>query len=398
MKHICAVLLLSSALCCELLAQKSYVAPPAYNATGGTGTFLGPLANAQRTYQLLIHEDQLAGMVGRQLTAISWRNPASATTTWPAADAVYDSYDIYLGPSVAPAARSLTDFSANAAGPRTQVRSGSLLIRANSYPIGGNPNQFGPEITFTQPWTYTGGHLLVELRHTGFTGTSRSVDALTSTTTGYGSQFSACWASSAIGNSGSQGNFSIIRFSSGSSAPTVVAAASRKTHGGAADFDIEMPLAGNTGVESRAGGATSDYLLVVTFAGPVTVGGNPQAVVTSGSGMVGSGGVSNGGAVTVSGSTVAVPLTNVSNAQTINVTLSGVNTGGASGNVVIPMSFLIGDVNGDRLVNVSDALQTRNRSGTTTDATNFRFDVNTDGTINTGDVLSVRNRSGTSLP
>lgn len=32
----------------------SQVVPNAYAGTGGTGTFLGPLSNAQRTYQFLI--------------------------------------------------------------------------------------------------------------------------------------------------------------------------------------------------------------------------------------------------------------------------------------------------------------------------------------------------------
>ena len=65
---------------------------------------------------------------------------------------------------------------------------------------------------------------------------------------------------------------------------------------------------------------------------------------------------------------------------------------------MIDASFLIGDTNGDRMVNRGDALQTRNRSGQATDATNFRSDVNTDGTINSGDSSIVKSRAGTSLP
>jgi hypothetical protein len=59
---------------------------------------------------------------------------------------------------------------------------------------------------------------------------------------------------------------------------------------------------------------------------------------------------------------------------------------------------LLGDTNGDRVVNSGDALQTRGRSGQATDATNFRSDVNTDGFVNSGDALFVRTRSGNSLP
>ena len=43
-----------------------------------------------------------------------------------------------------------------------------------------------------------------------------------------------------------------------------------------------------------------------------------------------------------------------------------------------------------RFVNSGDSLQTRNRSGQVTDATNFRSDVNVDGTVNSGDSFIVR--------
>ena len=83
----------------------------------------------------------------------------------------------------------------------------------------------------------------------------------------------------------------------------------------------------------------------------VTVNGSPQAQITFGMGTVGSGGVSNGGTVKISGNAVTIPLTNVANAQTINVTLFGVND---NRNVVISMGMLAGDVNGNRVVNAAD--------------------------------------------
>ena len=49
-----------------------------------------------------------------------------------------------------------------------------------------------------------------------------------------------------------------------------LSAASRKTHGGAGDFDIDLPLTSVVGVECRSGGATNDYKVIVTFAAPVT--------------------------------------------------------------------------------------------------------------------------------
>ena len=145
-------------------------------------------------------------------------------------------------------------------------------------------------------------------------------------------------------------------------------------------------------------GATNDYEVVVTFANPVTVTGNPQAKVVSAPGTVGSGGASNGGAVTVAGPVVTVPLTNVPNAQTTTVILHGVNTGSNYGNVTIPMSLLIGDVNNTRAVNATDVSQTKLQSGQAASATNFRSDVVVSGAISATDVSRVKLGSGTALP
>ena len=185
------------------------------------------------------------------------------------------------------------------------------------------------------------------------------------------------------------------RYCAQPSTPLVQSAVSRTMHGNAGSSDVNLPLSGTPGIECRSGGATSDYTIVLTFLANVSVNASPQAAVTSGIGTIGSGGVSNGGMVTTSENVVTIPLTNVANAQTINITLNNVN---GSTNLTIPMRLLIGDVNGDGFVNSGDALQTRNRSGQATDATNFRSDVNADGFINSGDTTVVRARSGTALP
>jgi hypothetical protein len=172
---------------------------------------------------------------------------------------------------------------------------------------------------------------------------------------------------------------------------------SRKTHGGT-PFDINLPLSGTTGVESRSGGATSDYQIVATFPAPVTVTGTPQAEVVGGNGTIGTNGTANGGAVSISGNTVTIPLTSVVNAQTLSIRLNAADNGASTADVLVPLSVLIGDTNGDRVVNGGDAIQTRARAGQGASETNFRSDVNTDGVVNGGDTISVRNRSGTALP
>ena len=177
-----------------------------------------------------------------------------------------------------------------------------------------------------------------------------------------------------------------------------LSAVSRKTHGGTTDFDIDLPLYGNPGIECRDGSTYDDYQIVVNFANPVTVNGNPQAEVISGSGFVGHGGVSYNGGVTINGNTVIISLTRVTHAETIKVRLNGVVSGGSTGSMVIPMSVLVGDTTGDGLVNSADISQAKSQSGTALTNSNFREDINGDGFINSADISLVKSKSGTGLP
>lgn len=191
------------------------VVPPAYKNTAGNGTFTSPLSNSARTYQLLIHSSQLTDFIGKNLTAISWRNPGNASSSWPVSDVSISSYRILLSGSVDPANRSLAFFADNVVGPQVQVRGGSILFPAGSYSFGSSPNAFGPEIVFDNPYLYTGGNLLIEIRQSGFAGTSRSQDALlASSTPAYGTDFSACWkATDTATVNATQGNFAIVKIS-----------------------------------------------------------------------------------------------------------------------------------------------------------------------------------------
>ena len=185
------------------------------------------------------------------------------------------------------------------------------------------------------------------------------------------------------------------------SAPMATGAVSRKTHGAAGTFDINMPLTGSSGVEDRSGGGTKDYTVVATFSGNVTVTGMPQAQVVVGTGCVGSGGICDpNGTVSVSGNMVTVPLTNIADAQVINVQINGVNNASdePAVNVNIPMGILVGDVNGNRSVNASDVALTKSQVGQTVTMSNFREDVNANGTITATDVAIVKADVGTSLP
>ncbi len=181
--------------------------------------------------------------------------------------------------------------------------------------------------------------------------------------------------------------------------PTPTAIVSRKTHGAAGSFDIDLK-APAPAIECRTGGATGDHTIIVTFATTVTVNGNGtvKAQVTSGTGAVGSNGVPNGNAVTASGTQVTVPLTNVTNAQRLSVTIYGVNDGTRTGNVILPFNALFGDTTSNGTVNGSDVSQTKANSGLLVSASNFRTDVTANGSINGSDVSAVKAASGTALP
>ena len=84
------------------------------------------------------------------------------------------------------------------------------------------------------------------------------------------------------------------------------------------------------------------------------------------------------------------------------MTITGTNLTGVNGGVLpsasITMGFLLGDTNGNGVVNASDVGQTKAQSGQNTTASNFRNDVNVNGVINASDVGLAKSRSGASLP
>jgi hypothetical protein len=161
---------------------------------------------------------------------------------------------------------------------------------------------------------------------------------------------------------------------------------SRKTHGGAGTFDVDLPETGAPGIECRSGGVTNDYTLVFTFARNVTVQG---ADISSGTATVST--------FNASGNVVTVNLIAVTNAQTLIITLKNVNDGINVSDVQATMSVLIGDTTANGAVNSTDVAQTQSQSGQTVTESNFREDVTATGEINSSDVALVQSKSGTGV-
>jgi hypothetical protein len=171
----------------------------------------------------------------------------------------------------------------------------------------------------------------------------------------------------------------------------LTAAASRKTHGSSGTFDVPVALTSPSSVECRTGGAMGDHTLVFTFSGNVASG---NATVTSGTGTV-------VGMPSLSGNTMTVALTGVTNAQRLTVNLSNVTS---TASEVLPekavtLGFLRGDTSGSGAVNATDISQTKAQSGSAVGTANFRTDVTANGgAISSSDIGLVKSTAGTQLP
>jgi large repetitive protein len=191
------------------------------------------------------------------------------------------------------------------------------------------------------------------------------------------------------GNDGQfAGGWSLTITASGAPALQVSSAVSRKTHGAAGPFDVNLPLVGTLGVECRSG--NPGHTLVFTFTNNIASG---SASVTTGVGSV-------SGSPTFSGNTMTVNLTGVQDIQTLGVTLSGVTDSFSQvlPNTIVSVNFLLGDTTANKTVNASDVSQTKGQSGTPVTASTFRSDLNVNGAINASDVSQAKAASGNFIP
>jgi len=165
---------------------------------------------------------------------------------------------------------------------------------------------------------------------------------------------------------------------------------SRKIHGLAGPFDIDLTGGIAAGIECRSA-ASGDHQVIVTFAGPVMV---TDATVTPGPGGTASISLVPG----PNQNQVVLTLTNVSNAQTLTINLLGVSDGSTASDVQLPMGVLLGDVNGSGDVDSADVFLLRQQTLHDVTTSNFRDDINASGDIDSADVFLARKQTLTSLP
>jgi hypothetical protein len=219
-KRALAVLAVAGA--CVSAASADVVVPNANTnvSSGGTGlnTFIRDI-NAPRSGQLLIDASQLGGIsVGQPIFGLTFRMYNGNTTGFPPSAATWADYTINMGVGV-PLGTQTTTFANNFVGAPTNVRSGPLTINPGTFPGGAPggatstiPNAFGQVIMFTNPYIYTGGNLLVEIRHTGSNITNplnSFLDAIPTTAPGYGTAYWSATATTFAATTGAQATFTV---------------------------------------------------------------------------------------------------------------------------------------------------------------------------------------------
>ena len=163
---------------------------------------------------------------------------------------------------------------------------------------------------------------------------------------------------------------------------------SRKVHGSAGTFDINLSLTGTRGVECRAPGNTgtpgADYKMVFTFSTPVaSCGTASNETLVRGPNQ----------------DQCSVNLAGLANAQYSSVTLTGVvSATGAPLNVTGTMGLLVGDVNASGIVTSGDTNLCKAQALQQVTASNFRNDINASGAITTGDVNLIKQHALEQLP
>jgi hypothetical protein len=164
-------------------SASTIVVPNANTATEGDIFQVAPFGEVATTFQWVMAASQFSAIAsGSLLTAIGFRLDDGQGAS-PLAS--YSSWDLQLSSSLNAVGSLSTTFANNIAGNVTTVRSGALTLPAGFFTGGPGPNAFS-FISFTTPFAYTGGDLLVTLRYVGPGDSMRSDARLLSSIPGIG--------------------------------------------------------------------------------------------------------------------------------------------------------------------------------------------------------------------
>jgi hypothetical protein len=147
------------------------VAPNVFTSSDAPGATVGVFrgGNADITFQWVFPASDFSTVpLGSPITAIGFRLDLGNTTR-PASPINIAQWNLQLSKSTSASLTLNPTFAANVAPDVVTVRSGPLTIPVNAFPGLQNPNPFY-DIPFTTSYLYTGGNLLVTLKHTAHSG------------------------------------------------------------------------------------------------------------------------------------------------------------------------------------------------------------------------------------
>jgi hypothetical protein len=178
----------------------------------------------------------------------------------------------------------------------------------------------------------------------------------------------------------------------GVAGPRLIAAASRRTHGSAGAFDLDLALEGEATIEPRQDGGRPQ--LVLTFDDNIVSSSSlPCSEVT----------VTNGTCLGTEtpGNQLIVDMT-FNPSACVSVSVDGVTSVGSGLPVEAGqharLRTWLGNVNADDGVNVVDLQEVKNHAFGAVDTTRFIYDVNADGLINVVDLQVTKNNVFTPGP
>jgi hypothetical protein len=156
--------------------------------------------------------------------------------------------------------------------------------------------------------------------------------------------------------------------------PVLQGAVSRKVHGAAGAFNLPLSIVPtNPSTEPRQGPAQT---IVLSFDKPVT---GATATITEG--------IATAAAPAFVGTEVVIALSGVIDRQYVTVSLTNVGSadGGTGGSASARIGFLVGDVNGTRVVSVADLGFINAQLAQVVTVANFLKDVNASGSVTVAD-------------
>ena len=157
------------------------------------------------------------------------------------------------------------------------------------------------------------------------------------------------------------------------------------------DHQLPLPMNGQTGVEDRAAGKPGNtYTILMTF---------DQNIGSVGRASTSCGKVAS---TSINGATLTINLSGVTcNATHITITVNDVLDSSGAYHLAdgcVAMGLLLGDVNGDAVVDAADLDIVNSELGQPTNEENFRSDINNDGVIDARDLRTVTQQQGMRLP